>query len=244
MTAEPEALVLLPGMGCSDRLWDGVLPALAGRDVLRAQLVGRDLDTCVAELLARLPRRFALAGLSLGGIVAMALVRRAPERVSRLCLASTNPHPPTPAQRTVWSDQLAGLVGGRDARELQADLLPVLVRPSVAAVLADEVLDMADDVGSAAYADQLRLQATRVDERPGLREVRVPTLVLAGADDVLCPVTRHEEIASLVPGAHLAVLPDTGHLSPLERPDDVAALMGAWLSSAGSRPQEAAGGRS
>lgn len=231
--AGPEALVLLPGMGCSDRLWEGVLPALGGRDVVRARLVGRDLESCVADLLPRLPRRFALAGLSLGGIVAMAMVRMAPERVTRLCLASTNARPPTPAQRAAWSDHLAALAAGRGVRELQADLLPTLVRPSAADELSEEILDMADDVGREAFVDQLRLQTTRVDERPGLRAVRVPTLVLAGADDALCPVSRHEEIASLIPRAHLEVLPDTGHLSPLERPDAVAELLGAWLVTSG-----------
>ena len=77
---------------------------------------------------------------------------------------------------------------------------------------------------------QLALQGTRIDERPGLRAIGVPTLVLAAARDRLCPVERHGEIASLVPGAELVVLDGVGHLSPLEAPARVAGVLGDWLS--------------
>jgi pimeloyl-ACP methyl ester carboxylesterase len=90
---------------------------------------------------------------------------------------------------------------------------------------------MADDVGAAAFDRQLAAQATRIDERPGLADVRVPTLVLAGAQDRLCPPERHEEIAALVPGAGLEVLPGVGHLLPLEAPARVAEALGTWLAS-------------
>lgn len=225
-----EPLVLLPGMGCSQRLWADVRSGLPGLDVITPDLDRDDLDDCVATLLANLPGRFALGGLSLGGIVAMALCRQAPERVSRLCLMSTNPLAPTPAQRDAWAGQLAALAVGRTARDLQADLLPVLVRPEVSERLADDVLGMAADVGNHRLTAQLRLQGTRVDERPGLRRVRVPTLVLAAADDALCPVARHEEMHALVPDSRLVVLADTGHLSALERPESVADELRAWLT--------------
>jgi pimeloyl-ACP methyl ester carboxylesterase len=78
---------------------------------------------------------------------------------------------------------------------------------------------------------QLAAQTTRVDERPALARVRVPTLVLAGALDRLCPVDRHEEMAALVPGARLEVLDGVGHLLPLEAPDRVAAALDAWLAA-------------
>lgn len=227
-SADP--LVLLPGMGCSDRLWEGVRRRLPEWMTLTAPLDRPDLDENVDALLDRLPARFALAGLSLGGIVAMALARRAPERVSRLCLISTNARPPTPQQHEAWAAQLAGLAAGRPARALQADLLPVLLHPEALPRLAEDTLAMADEVGEAVLTAQLRLQGTRVDERPGLRSVGVPTLVLAAADDALCPIQRHEEIRDLVPGASLVVLAETGHLSSLERPDEVADAMRGWLS--------------
>lgn len=232
-------LVLLGGMGCSPRLWAGVRdrlgPVPVPGPVLDATPDRPTIDGCVDALLDALPPRFALAGLSLGGIVAMALVRRAPERVARLALLSTNARPPLPAQRAAWAAQRAALAaGGATARDLQAELLPVLLHdPSC----ADAALAMADDVGTQVLDHQLAAQATRVDERPALARVAVPTLVLAAREDRLCPLDRHEEIAALVPGARLEVLDGVGHLSPLEAPDRVAAALERWWAGEpGVRP--------
>ncbi|QJY48191.1 alpha/beta fold hydrolase [Pseudonocardia broussonetiae] len=227
-------LVLLGGMGCSPRLWAGVRDRLGPGPVLDATPDRPTIDGCVDALLDALPPRFALSGLSLGGIVAMALVRRAPERVVRLALLSTNARPPLPAQRAAWAAQRAALAGGATARDLQAELLPVLLHdPSC----AGPALAMADDVGAQVLDHQLAAQATRVDERPALARVAVPTLVLAARQDRLCPLDRHEEIAALVPGARLEVLDGVGHLSPLEAPDRVAsALERWWAGEPGVRP--------
>lgn len=221
------SLVLLPGMGCSPALWsqldledEPVTPVLAEPD----------LDAEVDRLLGLLPERFALAGLSLGAVVAMALVRRAPERVERLALLSTNPSAPTPAQHAGWAAQRAALAAA-GPRALQESLLPVLLSPVVRAEradLAELTLAMADDVGGQRYDAQLRLQGTRVDERPGLRQVRCPTLVVAAAQDRLCGLERHTEIAGLVPGAELVVVEDCAHLSPLEQPAEVSAHLRRW----------------
>lgn len=221
-------LVLLPGMGCTAALWSGLeLPG----EVVTPVLEEPDLDAEVERLLALLPDRFALAGLSLGAIVAMALVRRAPGRVQRLALLSTNPYPPAPAQRTAWAKQRRTLAAA-GARGLQASLLPVLLSPAVLTSRPDLVeltLGMADEVGEDRYDAQLRLQGTRVDERPGLRAVRCPILVVAARQDRLCRVDRHEEIVALVPGAELVVLEECAHLSPLEQPAAVGGQLLRWL---------------
>ena len=227
-------LVLLPGMSCSARLWEPVASLLRphGVEVVHASLDEDDLDACVDALLGSLPSRFALAGLSLGGIVAMALCRRAPERVTRLGLLATNPLAPTDAQRAQWADQVDQLDRGASPRDLQEALLPVLLHRSAPPSVVSEVLTMADEVGRGRLVRQLRLQATRVDETAGLARVTVPTLIVAGADDALCPVSRHELMARTVPGSRLVVLQDTGHLSVLERPEAVAVEMTAWLDAA------------
>ena len=222
-SAQP--LVLLPGSGCTPALWSGLdLPA----DVVTPVLEADTLDGEVDRLLAVLPPRFALAGLSLGAIVAMAFVRRAPERVERLALLSTNPYAPTPAQRVGWAAQRE-VLRTDSARALQTSLLPVLRSPG-RTDLDDLVLGMADELGADTYAAQCRLQDTRVDERPGLAQVRCPTLVVAARDDRLCPVERHEEIAALVPGAELVVLDDCAHLSPLEQPEALSGHLSRWLA--------------
>ncbi|GHD00076.1 alpha/beta fold hydrolase [Zhihengliuella salsuginis] len=229
-----EPLVLLPGMSCSRRLWEGVedeLRSASGHsEILAEPLRGATLEECVSGLLRRLPDRFALAGLSLGGIVAMAMARTAPERISRLCLMSTNSHAPTPAQVEFWRDSSHRLAAGRTARDLQRDLLPVLLSDGARTEELDSsVLQMADEVGDRELADQLALQESRVDERAGLTRVEVPTRIIAGELDALCPVSRHEEMHELIPGSRLAVLPKRGHLTPMEDPAAVAEQIDDWM---------------
>jgi pimeloyl-ACP methyl ester carboxylesterase len=224
MTPEPP-LVVLPGMGCSPRLWSSALPDVP---VVHGTLDRPSIDGCVDALLDVLPPRFALAGLSLGGIVAMTLVRTAPERVTRLALLATNARGPSPTQYEGWAAARAAFAAGTGARAVQRDLLPVLLHDHA----HDETaLAMAQDLGPAVFDRQLAAQATRIDERPALARVAVPTLVLAGGADRLCPVERHEEIAALVPGARLEVLEGVGHLLTLEAPARVRAHLTAWLGS-------------
>ena len=238
MTTPDDPLVLLPGMGCSARLWGPVLaseqlaPWLS--DVRQPRLRGRSLDECVDRLLEQLPARFALVGHSLGAVLAMALVRRAPARVGRLALLAANPRPPRPDQQDAWAAQRRALADGASARSLQEQLLPVLVPAHRRADLEQAVLAMADEVGEADLDDQLAIQQTRVDERPALARIGVPTLLVAGADDALVPVARHHEIEAQVTGADAVVLARTGHLAPLEDPARVAAALARWLGTARS----------
>lgn len=223
-----ETLVLLPGMNCSARLWSDLAP-----EALTPRLTEPSLTEQVSRLLDELPPRFTLVGLSLGAVVAMALTRTAPERVQRLVLLSTNPYAPTGQQLTDWRRTRSRLVAGVSARRVQQELLPMLLtaatlrgRPAV----VETTLAMADDVGETELDAQLRLQATRVDERPGLREVRCPTLVVAARHDRLCPLARHTEVATLVPGARLRVVEHAAHLSPLEEAPTVRRLVDDRLS--------------
>ena len=229
-----DPLVLLPGMGCTALLWSRLEP---GGPTVTPVLQEPTLDDEVDRLLGLLPDRFALAGLSLGAIVAMALVRRAPARVSRLALLSTNPYAPAPAQHAAWAEQRR-LLTASGPRELQATLLPSLLSPGVLATRPDLVeltLAMAEEVGAAGYDAQLRLQATRIDERPGLAAVRCPTLVLAARNDRLCGLDRHQEIVRLVPDAELVVVEDAAHLSPLEQPGVVGPFLRRWLEAGHGR---------
>lgn len=222
-------------MLCSSRLWEGVTGALSGRlgevQVLPATVEQPSVDACVDAVLDAAPPRFALAGLSLGGIVAMAVCRRAPERVSRLCLLATSARPPTPEQRHAWEQTRSALAAGATARDVQRQLLPVLLGPSATAEQVAATLAMADDVGESVLDAQLQAQATRRDERPGLTGVAEPTLVLAGELDRLCPVEKLAEISSLVPRSRLTVLAGVGHLLSLEDPERVGEAMAAWLGS-------------
>ena len=223
-------LVLLPGLNCSGALWS----ALDVGPAITPMLTEASLEAQVDRLLADLPDRFSLAGLSLGGIVAMALVRRAPGRVARLCLMSTTARPPTPSQYAMWARQRAALAAGATARDLQRELKTALLSPAARKARPEVVeltLAMADTVGAATLDAQLALQATRVDERPGLAEVRCPTTIIAGADDSLCSVDRHLEISRQVPASELVVIARCGHLSPLEQPAQVNQALDRWRTA-------------
>jgi pimeloyl-ACP methyl ester carboxylesterase len=219
------ALVLLAGMNCTADLWTGC----GLDDALTPALAARTMDEQVEQLLRVLPTSFVLGGLSLGGIVAMALAHRAPERVAGLCLVSTNAKEPTDAQRAGWRRWRDRLRAGESPRALQASIVDSLLsaaaqrRPE----LSQRTLAMGDATGSATLDAQLQLQSTRTDLRPGLRSVSVPTLIVSGAADPICPPEFHTEIASAVRGARVVSL-DGGHLLPLERPEAFGALVRSW----------------
>lgn len=229
-------LVLLPGMGCSARLWDDVVAewragwaGASTREVVVPPVDRPTLDEQVEALLEDLPEQFAVGGLSLGAIVAMAVHRRAPERVSGLFLVATNARRPTDEQRSGWRHQLDRLDAGAPPRALQADLLPALVGPGAALDLRERTLEMADDVGAARLAAQLALQSTRVDERPALARAAVPCTIVAAGADGICPIERHTEIQSLVPASELVVIEGAPHLVTLSHPRQVAQAMACWV---------------
>ncbi|KAB8164515.1 alpha/beta fold hydrolase [Streptomyces sp. 3MP-14] len=224
--------LLLPGMLCSARLWQAQQEALSRHAETRVVELTADSVASMADQVLDLPyERFALGGLSLGGIVAMTVAHRAPERVSRLALLSTSARPPRAEQRAGWDVLTERTVSGGFADITPKTLLPQLVHPARVRepALAGTVVRMADEVGPEVFLRQLSAQRSRTDLRGAVRELRCPTLVVAGADDALAPVAAHEEIAALVPGARLAVVPDSGHLTPLERPAEVTELLTGWL---------------
>ncbi|MGY4542528.1 pimeloyl-ACP methyl ester carboxylesterase [Arthrobacter sp. UYNi723] len=222
-------LVLLPGMNCTAGLWSGC--GLEGS--IMPTLDEPSVDDQVEALLDILPERFALAGLSLGAIVGMALCRQAPERVTRLCLMSTNSKAPTETQRQGWGTWRDRLAAGDTPRDLQRDILDALLSGPAQdrdPRLVERVLRMGDETGTARLDAQLRMQATRTDESSALTELRMPVLVVSGTVDTICPPQFHQDIASAVPGAQLASI-NAGHLSPMERPDEVGRLLRSWLDA-------------
>jgi pimeloyl-ACP methyl ester carboxylesterase len=217
-------LLRLPGMLLDERLWSR-LPAPPG--TVDLALPGASLEQAVEEVLAAAPPRFDLLGLSLGAVVAMALVARAPQRVGRLVLLGCNARPPTAAQRTGWDALEQRAVRGELERLTPEVLWPVLVAPARRddVVLAALAGDMARSVGVDALRRQLGLQRSRWDLRPGLARFTGPATVVAGELDALCSTAVHREIADALPCGELVVVPGAGHLSPLEAPHAVAAAL-------------------
>lgn len=183
------------------------------------------------RVLATAPLRFALAGLSLGGIVALEMVRQAPERVERLALLSTSARPASAQQREQWRRIGALVREGQLHTVVHEHLLPTLVQAGRRADprLTRLVAAMADSVGPTAYLRQLAALSTRADSRPYLAQIACPTLLVAGRLDAICPVALHEEMAAAIPGARLSVIEGCGHLSSLEQPQAVSELLRGWL---------------
>ena len=228
-------LVLLPGTLLDAELFGHQIAHLADvAEISVGDLAGPDsIAGMAAAVLAAAPPRFALAGLSLGGIVALEILRQAPVRVARLALLDTNPLPPRPDQLAAWAE-LGELAAAGRLDEVVDRLLPGLFRPgwrgdepAVSAVRA-----MARRVGAAAYGRQLQALASRPDSRPTLAAIAVPTLALVGRQDALTPVALHQEMAATIPGAALVIVEQCGHLSPLEQPQAVTAALRYWLQIA------------
>ncbi len=226
-------VLFLPGLLCDARLWRDQVAALsADHACLVADLTQDDaIAAMVARTLADAPDRFALCGLSMGGYVALALMRAAPGRVARLCLMDTRARPDTPDQARHRRGLMAMTRGNR-FNGVTSRLLPSLLHPDRVAdeALAGEVMLMAARVGKAAFLRQQTAILNRADSRPHLAAIAVPTWVLVGEADQLTPPELSREMAAAIPGARLALIADAGHLPPMEQPEATTALLREWLS--------------
>lgn len=227
------SLVLLPGSLCDWRLWQPQLAALRAEAAVTVGDLTQDdsIGAMARRVLTDAPPRFALAGLSLGGIVALEMVRQAPERVERLALLSTSARPASAQQREQWRHLGALVRDGQLHDVVHERLLPTLFEPGRPAEprLTRLVAAMADSVGPTAYLRQLAALSTRADSRPHLAQIACPTLLVAGRLDAVCPVALHEEMAAAITGARLSVIARCGHLSSLEQPRAVGELLRGWL---------------
>ena len=232
MTRTP--LILLPGLLLDERLYDAQIAALAERAEPKViDLTGADSIADMAEAaLAAAPERFALCGLSMGGYVALEIMRRAPQRVLKLALLDTQARPDGEEARTRRLDLMARAERGEFEAAVER-LLPLFIHPDR---LADRGLvatlsAMAAKVGREGFLRQQTAILHRIDSRPSLAVIGCPTLVLTGRQDVLTQIALHEEMAAAIPTATLVVLPHCCHLSPLEQPAMVSAQLGAWLAA-------------
>lgn len=226
-------LLLLPGMMCDARLFAPQIAAFsATRPVMVMPLTGRDTVAALAEdILTHAPSRFALAGLSMGGIVAMEVITRAPERVTHLALLDTNPVAEPPERASARLPQIDAARKGQLRRIMRDEMKPNYLAdgPRKAEIL-DLCMAMADTLGADVFVDQSRALATRPDQCDALRRVSVPTLILCGEDDTLCPLDRHEMMRDLIPGATLSVIAGAGHMPTLEQPDLTNDALRDWLA--------------
>ncbi len=225
-------IVLIPGLGCTARLYaDQMAPLWTFGPVTVADHRRADhVDAIAGQILDDAPRQFALAGLSMGGYIALAIMRQAPERVARLALLDTSSRADTPEQTERRKAQIAMARNGQmDA--INEALWPLLVHKDRQgdATLRKEVAEMGLMTGGDAFARQQQAIMTRPDSRPSLPAIKCPTMVLVGEGDVLTPPHLAEEMATLIPGSRHVVVPESGHLSTMERPEAVTRALVEWM---------------
>lgn len=230
MTDRPP-LLLLPGLLNDAELWRAQITDLSdiADCTVGDQTRGDSLQAVVDDVLAQAPERFALAGFSLGGFVAQQILRTAPARVSRLALIDTSIHADSPeraAQRRSQraSVRLPGTFHGFGDKLMRSYIDASRLDDYV---LVQRVRDMTARLGADVFLRQSALE--RADGHDVLAGYRDPLLIVCGANDRITPLPISEEMHALVPGSTLVVLPDCGHLAPMEKPDAVSAAMRNWL---------------
>jgi len=224
------SLVLIPGMMCDARMWGDVPRALSPHRVQHAlPVTGETVADMAGAILQDAPDRFALAGLSMGGIVAMEILRQAPNRVERLALLDTNPRAEVPEIQARRAPQIDRVMAGGLEDVMRTEMTPnYLADPSDTATL-DLCIAMARALGPEVFHRQSLALRDRTDQCATLARFTGPALVLMGEQDRPCPRDRHELMHRLMPQSRFVIVPDAGHLPPLEQPDATITALKDWL---------------
>jgi pimeloyl-ACP methyl ester carboxylesterase len=238
LKADPlPTLVLLPGLACDDTVWQAQWPVLQGhaRCWVPPPAVHHTIGAMAEAVLRDAPaERFALAGHSLGGRIALEVLRRAPQRVLRLALLDTGTHP-RPAGATGEAERaqrmdLVDLARREGMRAMGLRWSPPMLHPSrVGTPVHDAVLAMIEAQSVERFAAQQQALLDRPDAAPLLPGIGCPTLVLCGREDSWSPPARHEEMAACIPGARLVLVDDCGHMCTMEQPAVLTGALLDWL---------------
>jgi pimeloyl-ACP methyl ester carboxylesterase len=231
--AERPCLVLLPGLSDDGALWTHQVRHLADiADAHAVDISGHEtVEEMAMSVLDKAPRRFALAGFSLGGYVSLAILRVAPERVAKMALIATSARADTEARRAERRLQIEAMAQPGGFEEHMRRDLAYVVHPSRLAEkpLVAALTEMQARQGAPVFIRQSKACMARPDSRPHLGKIVCPTLVLSGRQDSVLPPELSEEIARGIPNARHVIIEECGHYLPLERPHAVTALLRAWL---------------
>ncbi len=232
-------LLLVPGLLCSPRLFAPQVAALS--DV--AEIVVPDWRAAPLSIwdswasaarwvVDRMPAEsFALAGLSLGGMLAVEIMQIAAGRVTKLALLDTSMRSQNETEQAVRRARIRLAQEGHFELVLGLQMsrfIPPYRLPDKK--LIDEVMTMCGETGMEIYKRQEEMAAVRADRRPDLPRIRCPTIVVCGRDDAATPLFLSEEIAAGIAGSELIVIENCGHLSTMEKPEEINAILRRWLS--------------
>lgn len=229
------SLILLPGLASDATLWRDQLPVLRARGPVHVSDVHSrhaTLPEMAAALLAEHPGPLRLVGTSMGGILALEVLRQAPQRVAALALLGSSARPDTPELIALRNNAITLFETGRMDEVLRANV-PFAFHAAASRnpELVRTYLAMVRGAGPEQLVIQNRAIMARADSRPLLKDIGCPLLVVCGDSDLLTPPECSREIAAAVPHARFALLPDCGHLLTLEQPEAVNALLVDWLDA-------------
>lgn len=221
-------------MMCDARVFsDQILAFNSDRAVQIAPVSGASSVAAMArEVLDGAPRRFALAGHGLGAMVAMDMLRQAPERVARIALMSCSPLAETPQDAAAREARIVTMRAGRLLAAMADEVPKTALAPGPQqGMIIETINEMARGQGADVFVRQTRALQRRPDQQKVMRLLRAPALVLCGAHDTIFPPRRHQFMAELIPNAVLEVIDDAGHMPHLETPEAVTAAMRRWLAA-------------
>ncbi len=232
-------LLLIPGLLCSPRLFAPQAVALADAaevvvpDWRRAPLeIWDSLESAARWCIEKMPPgKFALAGLSLGGMLAVEIMQIAADRVTKLALLDTGMRSQNETERAVRRARIRLANEGHFELVLGLQMsrfIPAYRLPDKA--LVDEVMTMCGEIGVEIYRRQEELAAIRADRRPDLPRIKCPTIVVCGRDDAATPLFLSEEMVAAIPGSELIVIEACGHLISIEKPEETNAILRRWLN--------------
>jgi len=232
-------LLLIPGLLCSPRLFAPQVGALADLaeivvpDWRRAPLTIWDTWASAARWIVDQmpPGKFALAGLSLGGMLAVEIMQIAADRVTKLALLDTGMRNQDETERAIRRARIRLANEGHFELVLGLQMsrfIPAYRLPDK--TLVDEVMTMCGEIGVEIYRRQEELAAIRADRRPDLPKIKCPTIVVCGRDDAATPLFLSEEMIAAIAGSELVVIEKCGHLISMEKPEETTGILRRWLS--------------
>lgn len=228
---------MLPGLACDQGVWQRQIDALSDVAACTCPDYGPlDSLTGMAEAALRaVPERFSVAGHSMGGRVALEIYRLAPDRVARIALLNTG-YLPLAAGAAGEEErrkraEFVALAHSQEMRAMLKQWLPPMIdsRRHGDAALVDSIIEMMSRKTPEIFAAQVSALLARPDASPVLEQIRCPALLITGREDGWSGPAQHSAMAAKIEGSQLVIVPDCGHMSPLERPAEVSAALREWL---------------
>lgn len=230
---DKQPLLLVPGVLCDRLLWSAQIEALSPyADISVPDHTRHNSMSGIAkDILAHAPPRFSIAGLSMGGFIIFELWRQAPDRIQRIALLNTNARPADPEFELPICEQLLEQARTEGVAAVAETLIPHFLSPPCQdnEAMRQIVFAMAEVTGVENMRNQMQACMKRPNSCPDLPGLSAPALIISGLDDPLTPPEQHEEMAELLPNASFEIIDDCGHLSTIEQPDAVNALLQDWL---------------